>query len=170
MYQNGIEKFFKQYKYYNKYPKRELLLTAQLFGGLIERGLFPTEFLAMAIQILLEGLKKPMGHYLWNFAIAALDRCKSKLREHSTFNQELRNLPTYSELPPAIREYFDFNSKPTFEPPSIPQSHIYSRINSGPPIATTQQFGKETLAQKGVCISLKSSSLKHFSLHFFSHH
>ncbi len=78
VFQNGIEKLFKQYKYYSKYPKRELILTAQLFGGLIERSLFPNEVLTTAFQIILEGLKKPMGNYLWNFAIAALDRCKAR--------------------------------------------------------------------------------------------
>jgi hypothetical protein len=54
------------------------LLTAQLFGGLFERGLFQSQVLVAAFRVILEGLKKPMGTNLWNFAVTALDRCKSR--------------------------------------------------------------------------------------------
>lgn len=78
VFQNGIKNLFEEYRFYPQYPERELLLTAQLFGGLFERGLFQSQALVAAFRVILEGLKKPIGSNLWSFAITALDRCKSR--------------------------------------------------------------------------------------------
>jgi CCR4-NOT transcription complex subunit 1 len=88
-----------------------------------------------------------------------------RIREQPALLQALRNLPTYSDIPPTIRDYFEYNSKQTFDPlrtltptsnlPSQPvdtnsQLHNFSRMNSGPSITTNpQQFTKENSAQKG---------------------
>jgi len=78
VFQNGIKNLFEEYKFYSQYPERELLLTAQLFGGLFERGLFQNQVLFAAFRVILEGLKKPNGTNLWSFAVTALDRCKTR--------------------------------------------------------------------------------------------
>jgi CCR4-NOT transcription complex subunit 1 len=78
VFHNGIKNLFEEYKFYTQYPERELHLTAQLFGGLFERGLFQHQALVAAFRAILEGLKKPTGSNLWNFAVTALDRCKAR--------------------------------------------------------------------------------------------
>lgn len=78
IFQNGLRNLFEEYKFYAQYPERELLLTAQLFGGLIERGLIQNKMLIAAFQVIIESLKKNVGSNLWNFAITALDRCKAR--------------------------------------------------------------------------------------------
>ncbi len=78
VFHNGIRNLFEEYKFYTQYPERELHLTAQLFGGLFERGLFQHQALVAAFRAILEGLKKPTGSNLWNFAVTALDRCKAR--------------------------------------------------------------------------------------------
>ena len=78
VFNNGVKNLFEEFKFYAQYPERELLLTAQLFGGLLERGLLQNQILIAAVRIILEGLRKPNGNNLWNFAITALDRCKSR--------------------------------------------------------------------------------------------
>ena len=78
MFQNGIKNLFEEYKFYSQYPERELLLTAQLFGGLFERGLFQNQAAVPAFRAIVEGLRKPTGSNLWNFAVTALDRCKAR--------------------------------------------------------------------------------------------
>ncbi|CAF5193964.1 unnamed protein product, partial [Rotaria magnacalcarata] len=77
VFHNGIRNLFEEYKFYIQYPERELHLTAQLFGGLFERGLFQQQALIAAYRAILEGLKKPAGTNLWNFGVTALDRCKA---------------------------------------------------------------------------------------------
>ncbi|CAF4148281.1 unnamed protein product, partial [Rotaria sp. Silwood2] len=172
VFQNGIRNLFEEYKFYPQYPERELLLTAQLFGGFFERGLFQNQVLIAAFRVILEGLKKQVGSNIWNFSVTALNRCKTRIREQSALLQALRNLPTYSELPSAITDYFDYNSKPTIPqsfdslrtltPPNLPSqpvatsphSHMFSRMNSVPSMTTTNQqsfnpIGKENTAQKG---------------------
>ncbi|CAF0830698.1 unnamed protein product [Rotaria sordida] len=174
VFQNGIRNLFEEYKFYPQYPERELLLTAQLFGGFFERGLFQNQVLIAAFRVILEGLKKPVGSNLWTFSVTALNRCKTRIREQPAFLQALRNLPTYSELPSAIVDYLDYNSKstisqtfdslrtltPTSNLPSqpvatSPHSHMFSRMNSVPAMTTTNQpqpfnpIGKDNIAQKG---------------------
>ena len=78
VFQNGIKNLFEEHKFYEQYPERELRLTATLFGGFFERGLFPTRLLLEAFKFILDGLKKPPGSNLWNFAVTALDRCKAR--------------------------------------------------------------------------------------------
>jgi hypothetical protein len=87
-----------------------------------------------------------------------------RIREQPTFVQSLRSLPTYSEIPSAIREYLEYGSKTNiqqqFDPlrtltptsnlpppppsaspqPPINSSNMFPRMNSGPPIANQQQF------------------------------
>lgn len=149
-------------------------LTAQLFGGLFERGLFPQQTILTAFRAIYEGLKKPSGSNLWNFAVTALDKCKARVREQPPFVQSLRNLPTYSEIPSSIREYFEFgtrtNIQQTFDPlrtltptsnlppptnaspqPQIsPSPNMFPRMNTGPPIANPQQFTAANASGGGV--------------------
>ncbi|UJR38153.1 hypothetical protein I4U23_030830 [Adineta vaga] len=168
VFQNGVRNLFEEYKFYTQYPERELHLTAQLFGGLIERGLFQQHALVAAFRAILEGLKKSPGSNLWNFAVTALDRCKARVRDQSTFVQGLRSLPTYSDIPANIREYLEYGSKPNHPPqfdslrtltptstlplpitaspqPQVSHSpmtpaNMFPRMNSGPPINNQQQY------------------------------
>ncbi|CAF3833846.1 unnamed protein product, partial [Rotaria sordida] len=168
VFNNGIRNLFEEYKFYIQYPERELHLTAQLFGGLFERGLFQQQALIAAYRAILEGLKKPTGTNLWNFAVTALDRCKARIREQPTFLQGLRSLITYSEIPLNIREYLEYGTKTNiqqqFDPlrtltptsnltssttvspqPQISHStmntsNMFPRMNSGPPITNQQQY------------------------------
>ncbi len=110
-----------------------------------------------------------------------------RIREQSALLQALRNSTTYSDIPSSIRDYLEYNSKPTisqtFDPlrtltptsnlPSqpvttSPHAHMFSRMNSSTSSITTnqQQFnpiGKESLAQKGVCIHKITKNILIFS-------
>jgi len=88
VFHNGIRNLFEEYKFYAQYPERELHLTAQLFGGLFERGLFQQQALVAAFRAIAEGLKKPSGTNLWNFAVTALDRCKTRFVSMNIFKFE----------------------------------------------------------------------------------
>ncbi|CAF2797902.1 unnamed protein product [Rotaria sp. Silwood2] len=110
---------------------------------------------------------------IFHYGPIFLEHCNGKIREQSAFLQALRSLPTYSELPSAIVDYLDYNSKSTisqtFDPlrtltptsnlssqpvATSPHSHMFSRMNSVPLMTTTNQqpfnpIGKENIAQKG---------------------
>lgn len=112
-----------------------------------------------------------------------------RIREQAPFVQSLRVIPTYSEIPLSIRDYLEYGSKPnlpqSFDPlrtltptsnlsqpttasPQPPISHspsLFTRMNSGPPIANQQQYptgngngtggggggvGRENASQRGV--------------------
>ncbi|CAF1576548.1 unnamed protein product, partial [Adineta ricciae] len=163
---NGIKNLLEEYKFFAQYPTRELILTAQLFGGLLERNLFQQRT-PDASQDILDGLKEPITSNLWKFAVVALDRCKTRVRDQPAFVRELRALPTYLDIPRNIREYLEHGTKPTipqqYDPlrtitptPSLPlpttaspqsqlshssmtPANMFPRMNSGPSI-TSQQY------------------------------
>lgn len=80
-----------------------------------------------------------------------------RIREQSALLQAVRAAPTYSEIPASIRDYLEFNTKPsiaqTFDPlrtltptsnlptPPVatsPHSHMFARMNSTPAATTAQ--------------------------------
>lgn len=100
----------------------------------------------------------------------------SRVREQAQVLQTIRSLPTYHEIPASIRDYLEYNNKPAFDPlrtltptsnlssqpaTTSPHSHIFGRMNSGPPgVSNVQQAAppvqtqysavKDNQAQKGV--------------------
>ena len=129
LYRDGIKNLLDEWQFYHQYPQRILLLTAQLFGGLIERNLFETDVLHNAFHVLTEGLRKPTSNNLWTFTMTALERCKARVRDQPGFVTALRTLPNYADIPASLRDFFEFNSRITTEPP--------------------QQFTKDTSTAKG---------------------
>lgn len=84
--QKIIQALFEESKFYHQYPEHELYITAQFFGGLIDRGLLTAQMLLTAFRILLESLKTLNGNNLWKFGLATLDRCKTRFVPHCLLN------------------------------------------------------------------------------------
>ncbi|RWS10080.1 CCR4-NOT transcription complex subunit 1-like protein, partial [Dinothrombium tinctorium] len=103
-----IRNLFKEYCYFPQYPDKELLITAQLFGGIIQMGLVKYMGLVVALRYVLEALRKPYGSKMYYFGIAALDRFKTKLKEYPLYCQHLASIPHFREFPPQLLEYIEY--------------------------------------------------------------
>uniref|UniRef100_A0A2A4JSL1 CCR4-NOT transcription complex subunit 1 n=1 Tax=Heliothis virescens TaxID=7102 RepID=A0A2A4JSL1_HELVI len=119
-----LRNLFEEYKFFPQYPDKELHITAQLFGGIIEKGLVPSYVsLGLALRFVLDALRKPEGSKMYYFGIAALDRFKSRLKDYHKYCEHVRAIPHFSEFPPHLIEYVEYGLQ-SQEPPSKPQGAV----------------------------------------------
>lgn len=116
-----LRNLFEEYKFFPQYPDKELQITAQLFGGMIERHLVTTYVaLGLALRCVLDALKKPDGSKMYYFGITALDKFKTKLHLYQKYCEHVRSLPNFNEFPSDLIQYVEYGFQGQ-EPPNKPQ-------------------------------------------------
>ncbi|XP_023027069.1 CCR4-NOT transcription complex subunit 1 isoform X2 [Leptinotarsa decemlineata] len=119
-----LRSLFEEYKFFPQYPDKELHVTAQLFGGIIEKGIVASYVaLGLALRFVLEALKKQEGSKMYYFGIAALDRFKSRLKEYHKYCEHVRAIPHFSEFPQHLQEYVEYGLQ-SMEPPHKPEGPV----------------------------------------------
>lgn len=119
-----LRNLFEEYRFFPQYPDKELHITAQLFGGIIERGLVTTYMtLGLALRFVLEALRKPEGSKMYYFGIAALDRFKTRLKEYHKYCEHVRQIAHFNEFPPHLIDYVEYGLQ-SLEPPTKPQGAV----------------------------------------------
>ncbi|VVC86298.1 unnamed protein product [Leptidea sinapis] len=119
-----LRNLFEEYRFFPQYPDKELHITAQLFGGIIEKGLVPSYVsLGLALRFVLDALRKPEGTKMYYFGIAALDRFKSRLKDYHKYCEHVRAIPHFGEFPPHLIEYIEYGLQ-SQEPPTKPQGAV----------------------------------------------
>lgn len=119
-----LRSLFEEYKFFPQYPDKELHITAQLFGGIIERGIVTSYVtLGLALRFVLEALKKPEGSKMYYFGIAALDRFKSRLKEYHKYCEHVRAILHFNEFPQHLQEYVEYGLQ-SLEPPHKPEGPV----------------------------------------------
>ena len=76
-----IHNLFDEYRFFPRYPERELLITGKLFGSLIQHQLVSSITLGIALRYVLEALRKPFRSNMFRFGMCALEEFKSRLVE-----------------------------------------------------------------------------------------
>lgn len=114
-----LRNLFEEYRFFPQYPDRELTITAQLFGGIMEHGLVTYMALGVALRYVLEAVRKPHGTKMYFFGITALDRFRHRLKEYPQYCQHLAGIQHFREFPAHLIEYIDSGSRGQ-EPPARP--------------------------------------------------
>ncbi|XP_076110950.1 CCR4-NOT transcription complex subunit 1-like isoform X1 [Mytilus galloprovincialis] len=122
VYECMLRNLFEEYRFFPQYPERELLTTAYLFGGIIEKGLATYMALGIALRYVLEALKKPHNTKMYIFGIAALDRFKTRLKDYPQYCQHLAAIPHFSQFPPHLIEFVEFGARSQEPPPHTTSS------------------------------------------------
>jgi hypothetical protein len=76
-----LQSLFDEYRFFPRYPERELRITAILFGSLIKHQLVSSSPLGHALRCVLDALRKPLDSKMFSFGLAALDQFKDRLVE-----------------------------------------------------------------------------------------
>ena len=118
-----IKNLFEEYKYFPQYPDKELRVTAQLFGGIIEHGLVIMVPLGLALRFVLDAVKKPCESKMYYFGIAALDRFKSRLKDYPQYCQHLSCIGHFKDFPPHLIEWVEFGAR-SESPPNKPTGPV----------------------------------------------
>ena len=118
-----IKNLFEEYKYFPQYPEKELRVTAQLFGGIIEHGLVTMIPLGLALRFVLDAVRKPCESKMYYFGIAALDRFKSRLKDYPQYCQHLSCIQHFKDFPPHLVEWIEYGAR-SESPPTKPQGQV----------------------------------------------
>ena len=76
-----VHNLFDEYRFFPKYPEKELRITAVLFGRLVNHQLVVSITLGVALRCVLDALRKPFGTKMFAFGSEALEQFKQRLPE-----------------------------------------------------------------------------------------
>lgn len=105
----AMHTLFDEYRFFKKYPDRELEITGRLFGSIVKESLLEGELQGLALKCVLDALRTaepspaPLGR-LATFGLYALERFVSRLREWPYYCGQILKIPRLASVKPAIIE------------------------------------------------------------------
>ena len=103
VFQCMLKNLFADSECFPKYPEKELKITGNLFGGLVQNGLLANEWLQMALRQVLEALTQPASK-MFLFGLCAIDQFKSRLPEWPHYCERLAPLRHLAQSAPGVYE------------------------------------------------------------------
>jgi CCR4-NOT transcription complex subunit 1 len=102
-----VHNLFDEYRFFHKYPEKELQITGRFFGSLIQHQLVASITLGIALRYVLEALRKDpeLGEgndKMFRFGLIALDQFRSRLIEWPQFCSHLIQIPHFSRHSPDL--------------------------------------------------------------------
>ena len=93
-----IHNLFDEYRFFSKYPEKELRITGILFGLLIKEQLVSSITLGIALRYVLEALRKPpvqgpQSGKMFRFGMFALEQFKERLHEWPQYCSHIVQIP-----------------------------------------------------------------------------
>ncbi|KAI8604517.1 CCR4-Not complex component, Not1-domain-containing protein [Dissophora ornata] len=100
-----IHNLFDEYRFFSTYREKELSITSDLFGALIQHQLVSYIPLGIALRYVLDALRNPPGTKMFNFGAQALSRFQSRLQEWPTYCSHLLQINHLQQVHPEIVRY-----------------------------------------------------------------
>ena len=104
-----IHNLFDEYRFFDKYPTRELGITGVLFGALIQHQLVSNVTLGVALRYVLEALQKAPNEKLFHFGKVALEQFKGRLMEWPQYCAHLLQIPHFRSAFPELVAELELN-------------------------------------------------------------
>lgn len=111
-----LRNMFEEYKFFPQFPEKELQITGQLFGGIIEHGLVTFMSLSLALRYVLDATKKPPGSKMYLFGIAALEKFKGRLKEFSQYCINIAGIAHFQQFPSVLKQHVLYGQQ-SLDPP-----------------------------------------------------
>ena len=102
-----VHNLFDEYRFFPKYPDKELRITAQLFGELVQNQLVSSVTLSIALRYILDALSKPSGSKMFMFGKTALEQFMTRLHEWPKFCSHLLMIPNIRQSFPSLVQYLN---------------------------------------------------------------
>jgi CCR4-NOT transcription complex subunit 1 len=102
-----IHNLFDEYRFFPKYPDKELCITAILFGSLIQYQLVVSLTLGIALRYVLDALRKPLGSKMFTFGLEALNQFKTRLPEWPQYCSYILQIPHMRQAQPELVEQLE---------------------------------------------------------------
>jgi CCR4-NOT transcription complex subunit 1 len=81
-----------------------------VWGQLIDREILSNQMLTYCLKLLVTMLGKSVTSRFYRFGIDVLDRCKTKLKDYSSFCQWIVLLQTFPQFPRILKEYIEYGT------------------------------------------------------------
>lgn len=104
VYSCMVHNLFDEYRFFSKYPDKELVVTGELFGALIQNGLVSPLRLTLGLRYVLESLRQPLGSKMFRFGVTALTQFQSRLTEWPPYCEHLSKIAHLTEASPEISQ------------------------------------------------------------------
>ena len=88
-----IHNLFDEYRFFPKYPDKELHITAVLFGALVQHQLVSSVTLGIALRYVLDALRKPLGSKMFTFGLEALNQFRGIVGQWTQYCQHILQIP-----------------------------------------------------------------------------
>eukprot|EP00959_Pyramimonas_sp_CCMP1952_P270600 5656943-Pyramimonas_sp.AAC.1 len=111
-----IHNLFDEYRFFPKYPDKELCITAILFGSLIQYQLVVSLTLGIALRYVLDALRKPLGSKMFTFGLEALNQFKTRLPEWPQYCSYILQIPHMRQAQPELVEQLERVVSPSLSP------------------------------------------------------
>ncbi|CAA0820384.1 transcription regulators [Striga hermonthica] len=102
IYECMIANLFEEFKFFTKYPEKQLRIAAILFGSLIKHQLVTHLTLGIALRAVLDSLRKPSDSKMFSFGAKALEQFVDRLVEWPQYCNHILQIShlrvTHSEL------------------------------------------------------------------------
>lgn len=102
-----IHSLFDEYRFFGKYPLRELEITGVLFGQLIQHKLIQAFTLGLALRFVLEALRKPEKNRMFLFGKWALEQFKSRVNVWPDFCSWVIQIPHLRTSDPELHAHLN---------------------------------------------------------------
>jgi CCR4-NOT transcription complex subunit 1 len=105
IYQCMIHSLFDEYRFFKKYPERELQVTGVLFGTLIAKDLLNPSSMQLAIRYVLDSLRQLPDSKLYRFGIWALEQFLHRIPQLPEFYVQLMEIHHFRSSNPDLFEF-----------------------------------------------------------------
>ena len=102
-----VHNLFDEYRFFPKYPDKELRITGILFGSLIQHQLVTHLPLGLALRYVLEALRKPPDSKMFKFGMCALGHFQSRLREWPHYCRCILAIPHMRDCEPDMVKFVE---------------------------------------------------------------
>ncbi|OTF70388.1 CCR4-NOT transcription complex subunit 1-like protein, partial [Euroglyphus maynei] len=125
-----IRNLFKEYPFLPQYPDKELVITGEIFGGIILNNFVKGLTMVNALRYVMDALKRnEASARYFMFGQAALNKLKTRLKEFPQYCHHLCNISTYRDLPPILIEYIEYGKQGLY-PPAHTQRGLHLNNNN----------------------------------------
>ena len=102
-----VHNLFDEYRFFPKYPDKELRITALLFGALVARRLVSGTHLGLALRYVLDALRKPPSTKMFAFGAEAIEQFRMRAHEWPQFCAAAVQIPHLHVGAPELAAFLD---------------------------------------------------------------
>ena len=137
-----VQNLFDEWKFFPKYPKKELNMTAQLFGKIIaEKKVIDGVVTDIGLKCIIEGLKREGK--MFEFAVTALEECKREIDNETGLKHVLKS----KQLREKQQDLYDFINNRYMELHGVDQPNTNIVIGGNNPGISTPVLNEPPMMQ-----------------------